>query len=202
MPSLYRIISPTQYKRMPWKNGLGETLEIMRLEDAIGVRFRLSQASVVEDGKFSCFDGLQRTLVMLSGNGITLSHQSDETCHPQHVLNHALDQASFSGGDKTYATLTDGPIEDLNIMVRQTDTVARVATHSSPMMLKSEADVALFAGLYAQSDCQIVINVAGRAPEVVSALKDHTVHMLAAAELTLVSGNGIWVTVTATLNIC
>ncbi|MCO4786512.1 MAG: HutD family protein [Marinomonas atlantica] len=198
MPSLYRIISPTQYKRMPWKNGLGETLEIVRLEDAIGVRFRLSQAAVIEDGMFSFFDGLQRTLVMLSGNGMMLSHQSDRTCHPPHVLNCALDQASFSGGDKTYAALTDGPIEDLNIMVRQADTVAHVATHSSPMMLKSEADVALFEGLYAQSDCQIVINVAGRAPEVVSVLKDHTVHMLAAAELTLVSGSGIWVTVTAT----
>ncbi|WP_067094162.1 HutD/Ves family protein [Marinomonas atlantica] len=198
MPSLYRIISPTQYKRMPWKNGLGETLEIVRLEDAIGVRFRLSQAAVIEDGMFSFFDGLQRTLVMLSGNGMMLSHQSDRTCHPPHVLNCALDQASFSGGDKTYAALTDGPIEDLNIMVRQVDTVAHVATHSSPMMLKSEADVALFEGLYAQSDYQIVINVAGRAPEVVSVLKDHTVHMLAAAELTLVSGSGIWVTVTAT----
>lgn len=193
----YSVMTPAQYQRMPWKNGLGETLEIMRLEDESGVRFRLSQAAVVENGAFSFFDGLQRTLVMLSGNGVALSCETEADDKTQHVLSHALEQASFSGAATTYATLADGPIEDLNIMVRKADTSASVVSYRSPTLLKSETNVALFVGGYAQSDCQLVINVSDRMPETVSLLQGHTLHMLVDAELKLLSGDVVWVTVTS-----
>lgn len=153
-----QIISQAEYKRMPWKNGLGETLEIQRYEDEIGLRFRISQASVVEDGVFSDFSGLHRTLVLLSGGGMTLKHTSKNISHTN-VLSNRLDMARFSGGDETLATLTNGKIEDLNIMVRETDTQAKVEAYAAPCSLLfsnnstlfSNDDV-LFCGFYVCGD--------------------------------------------------
>ena len=68
------VIKQSGYKRMPWKNGLGETLEIYTLEDTTGLRLRISQAAVVADCIFSEFRGLHRSLVLLSGEGMTLKH--------------------------------------------------------------------------------------------------------------------------------
>jgi len=164
------IIKQDDYKRMPWKNGLGETLEIYRVEDAAGVRFRISQAAVVEDGLFSDFSGLHRTLVLLSGNGMTLKHiplestlqetfptnKLDKTFENQ--LEKKLDIARFSGSDETYATLKNDAIEDLNIMVRKNDTLAKVEACFAPKIINVPSDhTYLMNGFYAAENCTIKI---------------------------------------------
>lgn len=122
MSRFTQIKSSDTFKRMPWKNGLGETLEIERFDDAKGLAFRISQAAVVEDGEFSDFSGLHRTLVLISGVGMTLTHSDSD----QHELVRLLDMAKFSGGEVTQAKLHHGAIEDLNIMVREGDFLAEV----------------------------------------------------------------------------
>ena len=117
-----QLICQEQFHRMPWKNGKGETLELLCQQDEQGIRWRISQAAVVEDGVFSDFTGMQRILVLLSGQGMQLTHQFTES----HNLTQPLDMARFAGFEHTVASLTQGPIEDLNIMVRQTDTQAQV----------------------------------------------------------------------------
>lgn len=117
-----QLIRQEQFRRMPWKNGKGETLELLCQQDEQGIRWRISQAAVVEDGVFSDFTGMQRTLVLLSGQGMQLTHQVTES----HNLTQPLDMARFAGFEHTVASLTQGPIEDLNIMVRQADTQAQV----------------------------------------------------------------------------
>ncbi|ETX12646.1 HutD-family protein [Marinomonas ushuaiensis DSM 15871] len=149
-----QVMKQCDYKRMPWKNGLGETLEIHRLDDADGVRFRISQAAVVEDGVFSDFSGLHRTLVLLSGNDMTLHHQSQLDS----VLKKPLDIARFAGDDETLATLHNGAIEDLNIMVRDTDTKAAVTACLSPHIIETSTDqTVLFEGFYANQKCTFSI---------------------------------------------
>jgi|TARA_R110000744_G_scaffold366238_3_gene475226 environmental stress-induced protein Ves len=147
----YQIIQRSDYKPMPWKNGLGETLEIWRVEDERNLRFRISQASVVENGMFSDFNGLTRILVLLTGNGVTLEHRSKSGCN-SNQLNEALDMARFSGGDKTYATLIKGEIEDLNIMVRELDTIAKVEAHFAPTGLFLSQEATLFTAFYANEE--------------------------------------------------
>jgi len=110
---------------MLWKNGLGKTLEIKCRNDELGQRFRISQAKVIENGYFSDFTGQHRTLVLLSGNGMKLDHKGINA-RSTSLLKGQLDIAHFSGEDKTYARLIDGPIEDLNIIVRKSDTRAQV----------------------------------------------------------------------------
>lgn len=195
MPN-FIIIEQSQYQQMPWKNGLGETLEIQRHDDESGLRFRISQASVVEDGVFSDFSGLHRTLVLLSGEGMTLEHTDTNTdTHNRHthVLNNVLDIARFSGGDKTHATLKNGKIEDLNIMVRESDTQAKVEACAAPCsLLLSDSDT-LFSGLYAAEDTMMDIESA--TPLLIKA---HSMVIFSEeTNATLAQGNGILIKVTA-----
>jgi len=156
-----QIITANNFKNMPWKNGLGSTLEIKRYNDKNGQRFRISKASVVEDGLFSDFSGQDRTLVLLSGEGMILNHknQNDESSHN---LKNILDIARFSGSDETYATLENNtPIEDLNIMVRAKDTCSNVtAMHAKNAFKPINSTSILFNAFYANNDCSLSINTA------------------------------------------
>jgi environmental stress-induced protein Ves len=71
-----QIIHPHDFKRLPWKNGKGETIELAINEDGSLADFdwRISMASVTEDGPFSDFSGYQRHLLLLEGTGIELTH--------------------------------------------------------------------------------------------------------------------------------
>lgn len=111
---MIKIIEPKQFKLIPWKNGLGETTELAindggNLDD---FTWRLSIASVVNDGVFSDFSGYQRNLVLIEGHGISLQYDDENT----DVLEKVLDIASFDGGCKTHGKLVAGAIKDFNII--------------------------------------------------------------------------------------
>jgi environmental stress-induced protein Ves len=111
------ILSPKQFKTIPWKNGQGETIELAinvggKLDDFI---WRLSMASVVEDGVFSDFSGYQRNLILIEGNGINLQHDDSKI----DKLNRILDVANFDGGCRTVGNLTAGEITDFNIITHK-----------------------------------------------------------------------------------
>ncbi|MDV7105607.1 HutD family protein [Vibrio sp. TH_r3] len=154
----YDIILSDDFKCMPWKNGLGSTLEIVRYDDLHGLRCRISQASVVNDGLFSDFSGLHRTLILLSGNGMRLQHNNKNRQHT-HQLNNVLDVACFLGQDQTYASLTQGAIDDLNIMVRDVDTQATVSIlrEKQSLMVSLEPNQLLKA-FYANTECRLCVN--------------------------------------------
>ncbi|WP_417528569.1 HutD family protein [Marinomonas shanghaiensis] len=195
MPN-FIIIEQSQYQQMPWKNGLGETLEIQRHDDESGLRFRISQASVVEDGIFSDFSGLHRTLVLLSGEGMTLEHTDTNTdTHNRHthVLNNVLDIARFSGGDKTHATLKNGKIEDLNIMARESDTQAKVKACTAPCSIVFANTDTLFCGFYASEGSVIEMENANTV-----AIKAHSMAVFSQnAKATLTQGRGVIVCIIA-----
>lgn len=60
------------YTRQPWKNGKGVTVELARAEVGGGLLWRLSMATVAEDGPFSLFPGIERNLTVISGPGFRL----------------------------------------------------------------------------------------------------------------------------------
>lgn len=115
---LTELIAANNFKRMPWKNGKGETIELIAIHDPLSNELvcRLSIASVTLDGDFSDFSGCKRTLMMIAGNGIALSHQSQEAHIPIQTLTRQYQYCSFDGGWKTKAKLVDGPITDFNII--------------------------------------------------------------------------------------
>jgi environmental stress-induced protein Ves len=112
-----KILRAADYKIMPWKNGMGSTTEIAispadaKLDD---FEWRVSMAQVASDGPFSSFAAIDRTLLVLEGNGLNLSVASQPVSRIDRETIH-----SFPGDQLTSATLVDGAIVDLNVMSRR-----------------------------------------------------------------------------------
>lgn len=102
----------------PWKNGGGVTREVAAYPQGASLDtflWRLSIADVAQAGPFSRFEGIDRTLVLLSGAGMLL----DEANGPTHALTQPLDLACFAGETAIDARLVDGATRDFNLMVRR-----------------------------------------------------------------------------------
>jgi len=111
-----KILSAKDYRAMPWKNGGGVTRELYRIphpQDPERFLLRLSMAQVASSGPFSLFPGIDRTLLLLSGNGVKLFF-ADEV---EVVLDQPLTPLYFAGEDPVECELVDGPVEDFNVMV-------------------------------------------------------------------------------------
>ncbi len=190
----FTIIPQSDYRRMPWKNGLGETLEIVACRANDELLYRVSQAAVVEDGVFSDFSGLHRTLVLLSGQGMLLTHTDGNTerCHD---LTQPLSMAKFAGGDVTHATLANGKIEDLNIMVREGRATSSVVARFAPdsFHINVEQDT-LFNAFYANSDCSLMIELHGSRISV-QVESQHTILFREPVKFDLFTGSGVVITI-------
>ncbi len=113
-----KVLRAKDYRRMPWKNGKGETVEITVFPADASVSdfgWRVSMAPVVSDGAFSSFEEIDRTLSILAGEGMRLSVEGMESV----VLGTGSAPFSFPGDAATDAVLTQGPITDLNVMTRR-----------------------------------------------------------------------------------
>jgi environmental stress-induced protein Ves len=112
-----RIIRNEDLVRVPWKNGGGTTAEVAAFPegssfDTFG--WRISMADVASDGPFSVFPGVDRTLIVVEGDGIELDVEG--IAYP---LDRNAPKLSFSGDDMTAGRLLSGPIRDLNVMTRR-----------------------------------------------------------------------------------
>lgn len=67
-----RHLTQADYTRQPWKNGKGVTVELARVMGEGVILWRLSMATVAEDGPFSLFPGVERNLTVISGPGFRL----------------------------------------------------------------------------------------------------------------------------------
>lgn len=104
-------LTSADYSQQPWKNGRGVTVEMWRLEQGGQLLARLSRASVVEDGPFSVFPGVERNLTVLSGPGFRLTGGGhDFRCKP-------LVPVAFPGDIALTACDTHGQqSDDFNVM--------------------------------------------------------------------------------------
>ena len=112
-----RYINPSHYKSMKWKNGLGSTLELAREDHGRGFTdgaflWRISIADVDEDGPFSIFPNIDRHLMLLDGNGISL----DGGDAGIGVLYTPMQVYGFPGDIDLEGRLSSGPIRNLNLM--------------------------------------------------------------------------------------
>lgn len=105
------------HKITPWKNGGGETTEVVVAPPGAGLDdfdWRVSMAGVASDGAFSIFPSVDRVLAVIEGEGIDL-RVADAT----HRLTTASEPYAFPGDRPTFARLVAGPIRDLNVMTRR-----------------------------------------------------------------------------------
>ena len=141
-----RVIRNEDLVRVPWKNGGGTTAEVAAFPegssfDTFG--WRLSMADVASDGPFSVFPGIDRTLIVVEGEGIELDVEG-----VTYALAKASPKLSFSGDDVTTGRLLSGPIRDLNVMTRRGQFRHRTRfVNSGVALLAEETDVAFLVPL-------------------------------------------------------
>jgi environmental stress-induced protein Ves len=113
-----RIIRAAECRRMPWKNGGGETTEIAVSPPGASLddfHWRISMAHVATPGPFSIFPGIDRTLAVLDGAGIVLHPAARGSVR----LTPDAAPFAFPGDLKVDAKLVGGAIDDLNVMTRR-----------------------------------------------------------------------------------
>ncbi|MBW9051292.1 HutD family protein [Rhizobium mesosinicum] len=113
-----KVLRAADHKRMPWKNGGGETVEVAISPEGAGLAdfdWRVSMATVASDGPFSVFPGIDRTLSILEGNGMHLSIGGRAPV----FLTQGNDPLFFPADVPVTAELIDGTITDLNVMTRR-----------------------------------------------------------------------------------
>ena len=113
----HRVLSPADFRRMPWKNGGGTTTEIAVHPPGAGLEsfaWRVSMADVDRDGPFSLFPGVDRTLVLLEGGGMRLAGDGEPL-----ELRTPFEPIDFSGDLPLMCTLVAGPVRDFNLLVRR-----------------------------------------------------------------------------------
>jgi environmental stress-induced protein Ves len=112
------VIRAADCKRMPWKNSVGETVEIAIAPIGAGLEdfaWRLSMAHVDTDGPFSAFAGVDRTLAVVDGEGLTLAIQGRASI----TLTKQSEPLTFPGDVATSAVRVNGRVTDLNVMTRR-----------------------------------------------------------------------------------
>ncbi|MFK0211809.1 HutD family protein [Streptomyces sp. NPDC090298] len=113
-----------------WKNGGGTTREIISWpRGAEAFQWRASVADIDGDGPFSAFPGVDRTLILLAGDGVRLTAAGgfDRTTRPEEPL-------AFAGDLELAAALRGGPCRVLNLMVRRDRRTARVRRITGPVV--------------------------------------------------------------------
>lgn len=110
------LIPANEYRRERWKNGLGWTREIVRHPVAAeDWDWRLSIAEIDRDCDFSAFEGVDRILVLLSGEGMALEFADGERVE----LAPPYGQVAFAGERALHCRLAAGPTRDFNLMWRR-----------------------------------------------------------------------------------
>jgi environmental stress-induced protein Ves len=126
---------------MPWANGRGTSYEIASDRNEAGEwTWRLAMAPVNEDGPFSRIECVNRSLAVVDGAGMLLSVDRKKLqCLPMQVVR-------FRGDAITEATLTDGPIMDINLMVRRKEADGEMAMISEAGLLNGASIVVAIGG--------------------------------------------------------
>jgi hypothetical protein len=143
----YEVREYETYRRMPWRNGRGFTLEIAR-EPATGEDFawRLSLADIEVDGEFSAYPGYRRALVLVAGSSLHLRFRE----HGERLLDPSRRGARFEGDWQTHCAVPKGCCTDLSLIVRRGSITAPVSVVRAPKILrvKPSGRVVLAANLY------------------------------------------------------
>lgn len=119
-PDSARLIPASEQLVTKWAGGETRQLAIAPAGASVAARdfhWRFSTATVLQSGPFTVFDGYQRYLAIRSGAGLELAvtapgapQQRMQLCSVQH-------QAYFAGAASTAATLLNGPVRDINLML-------------------------------------------------------------------------------------
>ena len=124
---------------MPWKNGGGSSTELAIFPHGAALDnfvWRLSSAQVDAPGPFSHFAGIDRSLAILSGDGLILNGKDENSLPTRIRLDLSSAPYRFPGESAIHAELLGGPVLDLNLMTRRD-----VCSHSMQSLMPGEHQI-------------------------------------------------------------
>ena len=137
-----QLLTPSHYRRVPWKYGLGSTLEIATnaAEPGGPWTWRLSLADVPTRASFSAFPGVDRHLAVLDGAGMKLEREAERIEVPREGR-----AFSFAGEDAIVGTPVGSRVRDANLMLDRTKWTGSLEIQRvhERRLIEVEADVVL-----------------------------------------------------------
>ncbi len=118
------FFSIDQLPLTPWKNGGGMTREIMSWPpgaDLASFAWRVSVATISASGPFSRFQGVDRVIMLLDGDGVRLRGGDIDW-----LLHQPGEPFAFSGDEQISSELLGGLSTDFNVMSRRSIATSRV----------------------------------------------------------------------------
>lgn len=109
------------YAEMRWKNGQGVTREVCRFPASEQYDWRISVATIREDGAFSRFSGYLRNISVLEGEGMFLTIDGQRS-----ALISPFQATDFTGDSDVFCEIVGGPLLDFNVIYRSETTQATV----------------------------------------------------------------------------
>ena len=101
------LLDPSQYRRSPWKNGGGVTVDIAEQ----GETWRFGRTPIVAAGPFSDYAGFDRVQVLVGGRGLVLQTPDGEI-----DVRTPFKPVRFAGETKIVSRLEAGPVEVVNLI--------------------------------------------------------------------------------------
>jgi len=136
----------SENKKMPWKNGLGTTFEIICYPND-KYEWRLSRAIIEKENQFSHFPGFERILVIISGDGLRLNQFELQPFEPY----------SFSGNDSIHCVPRGKVVQDLGLIFNPQQWTARAVVSVQELKSLSFPEPPLIL-IYAISDQESFLN--------------------------------------------
>jgi environmental stress-induced protein Ves len=105
------LLEPAQYRRTPWKNGGGVTVDIAVATDKDVDIWRLGRTPIVAAGPFSDYSGFDRVQVLVAGSGLVLKTPEGEI-----DVRQPFRPVRFAGETPIVSELEAGPVEVVNLI--------------------------------------------------------------------------------------
>lgn len=100
-------LDPSQYRRTPWKNGGGVTVDIAE-QDGV---WRFGRTPITAPGPFSDYAGFDRLQVLVGGSGLALDTPDGEI-----DVRRPFEPVRFAGETRITSRLEAGPVEVVNLI--------------------------------------------------------------------------------------
>jgi uncharacterized protein len=104
-------LDPSHYRRTPWKNGGGVTVDIALDIDTGGDVWRFSRTPITAAGPFSDYTGFDRLQVLVAGSGLVLQTPAGEI-----DVRQPFRPVRFAGETPIVSRLESGPVDVVNLL--------------------------------------------------------------------------------------
>lgn len=108
-------LDPGRYRRTPWKNGGGTTVDIAGEATSQAEVWRFGRTPIAAAGPFSDYAGFDRLQVLVAGSGLVLGTPDGEI-----DVRQPFRPVRFAGETPIVSRLENGPVEVVNLIGRRT----------------------------------------------------------------------------------